>query len=62
MLVALRPKIVRDMRLVERGLVVHELNPIKFHPIADGTALTIWRDVERTQSEIAGFPVKDAKA
>ncbi len=62
MLVALRPKIVRDMRLVERGLVVHELNPIKFHPFADGTALTIWRDVERTQSEIARFSVKDAKA
>lgn len=55
------PEVVADLRLAKYGLqflhspaVVNSLQP-------DGTALTLWRDPQRSAAEIARFSQKDAE-
>ncbi|MDZ4768009.1 MAG: NAD(P)/FAD-dependent oxidoreductase [Chloroflexota bacterium] len=52
--------IVRDLDLASYGLDYLDLDPLFFAPFPDHTALTIWRDVERTCQSIAAFSPKDA--
>ena len=57
---ALRPEIIRDMRLVERGLEIPRQRHAA-HLFPDGRRLVFhFDDLEQTQSEIARFSKRDA--
>ena len=57
----LSPRVVKDLGLASRiDFVASDV--IAFCPQPDGSQLTIWRDVERTAQEIAGFSTKDAES
>jgi phytoene dehydrogenase-like protein len=55
------PEIVSDLRLGKHGLqLLH--GPAVLHSLqADGPALTLWRDAQRSAAEIAAFSAKDAE-
>ena len=58
----LDPKVIRDLRLAERGLVVVERPFSNFVPLADGRCLRFGGDDELTQREVAKFSARDAQA
>ena len=54
-------RIVRDLDLVERGLVFLEGEAAVFAPQPDGTALTLWHDPEASLAEIERLSPADAQ-
>jgi phytoene dehydrogenase-like protein len=56
----LQPKVIRDMRLVERGLRIVERPISNFLPQADGGYLKLGGGLERTQAEFRRFSAHDA--
>jgi phytoene dehydrogenase-like protein len=58
----LQSKVVEDLGLLGFGLRVAPMDPSYVTPFEDGRVLIQWRDVARTQEEIARFSVKDAAA
>jgi len=56
----LNPKVIRDLRLVERGLTIVERPFSNFLPTEDGRFLKVGGGVEVTQREIAKFSARDA--
>jgi len=57
----LNPRVIRDLRLVERGLRVIERPFFNFLPLPDGRSLRSGGDFAATQSEVARFSVRDAE-
>ncbi len=58
----LQPKIIRDMKLAERGLRILERPISNFLPQEDGGYLKLGGGLERTQAEFARFSKADANA
>jgi phytoene dehydrogenase-like protein len=57
----LQPQIVRDLNLVARGVHFLPLDPAVV-ALGDGSSLRIWRDLERTKTELAAKSPRDAEA
>ena len=57
----LRPEIVRDLDLTARGAHFIPLDP-EVVALGDRKAIRIWRDVGKTQGELASFSPKDSEA
>ena len=57
----LNPKVLRDLRLRERGLRIIERPYSNFVPLADGRSLKFGGDLAATQAEIARFSKRDAE-
>ncbi len=57
----LHPQVIRDLRLVERGLRVVERPYSNFLPLPDGRALRFGSDPATTQAEVARFSARDAE-
>ncbi len=53
-------EIVSDLDLENHGLVFLDREVVAFAPQPDGSALAIYRDLDRTVSEIARFSARDA--
>ncbi|EHP70643.1 phytoene dehydrogenase-like oxidoreductase [Metallosphaera yellowstonensis MK1] len=58
----LRPRIIRDLKLEERGLEIITKDPGLFVPFGSGKSLYIWNDVDKTKREISKFSTRDASA
>jgi phytoene dehydrogenase-like protein len=58
----LQPKIIRDMKLVERGLRIAERPISNFLPQENGGYLKLGGGLERTQAEFRRYSVADANA
>lgn len=58
----LQPRVIRDMRLHERGLRIVERPISNFLPLADGGYLKLGGGLERTQAEFRRFSAADADA
>jgi len=58
----LQPKVIRDMRLAERGYRVIERPISNFLPQDDGRYLKLGGGLERTQAEFRKFSARDADA
>jgi phytoene dehydrogenase-like protein len=58
----LQPRVIRDMRLHERGLRVVERPISNFLPLDDGGYLKLGGGLERTQAEFRRFSARDAEA
>ena len=56
------PRIVSELGLRRFGYRVSIIDPDYWCPFPDGSALTLWGDVERTAEEIARFSKADADA
>jgi phytoene dehydrogenase-like protein len=56
-----RPEVVEALRLEQHGLEFIESPVVAFAPQPDGKALTLWRDLEKSQVEIASFSEADAE-
>ena len=56
------PQVVRELDLKRFGYEVSIVTPDYFVPFPDGTALTLWGDVERDAAAIARFNEHDAAA
>ena len=56
------PQVVRELDLKRFGYEVSIVTPDYFVPFPDGTALTLWGDVERDAAAIARFNEHDADA
>jgi phytoene dehydrogenase-like protein len=56
----LRPAIVRDLQLEQRGLELLPCDPAVLVPFEDGRSLALWDDAERTRTEISAFSTRDA--
>ena len=56
------PQVVRELDLKRFGYEVSIVTPDYFVPFPDGTALTLWGDVERDAAAIARFNGHDAAA
>lgn len=54
--------IIRDLRLTDYGLDYLDLDPLFFAPFPDGSAITMWKDVDRTCESIAAVHPADAEA
>ncbi len=59
---SLRPEVVRDLGLIQRGLELLSLDPEVVSLSSDGKPLRIWRDPDRAAQEIAPFSRRDAAA
>jgi phytoene dehydrogenase-like protein len=57
----LQPKVIRDMKLAERGLAVVERPISNFLPQEDGRYLKLGGGLERTQAEFRKFSARDAE-
>jgi len=57
----LNPRVIRDLRLVERGLRIVERPFSNFVPLDDGRYLKFGSDVARTQEAVARFSQHDAE-
>jgi phytoene dehydrogenase-like protein len=57
----LQPKVRTDMRLNERGLRWHSLEPWQLNPYRDGTHLQWFGDPDKTRASIAKISPADAK-
>jgi phytoene dehydrogenase-like protein len=51
-----------ELGLDKYGLRYLHPDPVVTMPFADGTSLTMWRDIERTVAELARFSDRDARA
>ena len=58
----LQDKVIDELALREHGFDVFHLDPSRFQPFPDGSALRLWDDLERSQEELARFSRKDAEA
>ncbi|MGE5339482.1 MAG: phytoene desaturase family protein [Gemmatimonadota bacterium] len=58
----LDPKIIRDLRLVERGLRIVERPFANFLPLPDGRSLKFGGSAEESASAVAQFSARDAAA
>lgn len=58
----LRPEVVQEFGLAQRGLQLLPLDPAVVTLGDDGKALRIWKDPSRTAQELAGFSQRDAAA
>ena len=58
----LQPRVIRDMRLHERGLRIVERPISNFLPLEDGGYLKLGGGLERTQREFRRFSAADAEA
>jgi phytoene dehydrogenase-like protein len=58
----LQPRVIRDMKLHERGLRIVERPISNFLPLEDGGYLKLGGGLERTQAEFRRFSAKDAEA
>jgi len=58
----LRPEIVRDLGLAGHGFEVLPFDPLVTSVDEDGRVLRMWRDLGKTQQEIAKFSPKDAES
>jgi phytoene dehydrogenase-like protein len=58
----LHQRIIDDMALAERGLVIVERPISNFLPTEDGNYLKLGGGLERTQAEVAKFSARDAEA
>ena len=58
----LQPKVIRDMRLAERGLRIVERPISNFLPQEDGGYLKLGGGLARTQAEFRRFSTRDAEA
>jgi phytoene dehydrogenase-like protein len=58
----LNPQVIRDLRLVERGLKIVERPFSNFVPLPDGRSLKFGGDLAATQAEVAKFSARDAQA
>jgi phytoene dehydrogenase-like protein len=56
------PQVVRELDLKRFGYEISIVTPDYFVPFPDGTALTLWGDVERDAAAIARFNEHDAAA
>jgi phytoene dehydrogenase-like protein len=56
-----QPKIVADLDLHRHGYEVMPKDPAYFAPFPDGRAFFMWRDMGRTQAEIANLSRRDAE-
>lgn len=57
----LNPQVIRDLRLVERGLRIVERPFSNFVPLPDGRSLRFGGDLAATQAEVARFSSADAQ-
>ncbi len=57
----LQPKVIRDLKLVERGLRIVERPFSNFVPLPDGRSLRFGGELAATQAEIARFSSRDAQ-
>ncbi len=55
------PEIIEKLSLNSHGLQVYQSDAAVFSPHPDGTAITLWRDLKRTVSEMETLYPKDAK-
>jgi phytoene dehydrogenase-like protein len=58
----LNPQVIRDLKLVERGLKIVERPFSNFVPLPDGRSLKFGGDLAATQAEVAKFSARDAQA
>ena len=58
----LNPQVIRDLKLVERGLRIVERPFSNFVPLPDGRSLKFGGDLAATQAEVAKFSARDAQA
>ena len=58
----LNPKVIRDLHLAERGLVIVERPFSNFVPLMDGRFLQFGGDADATRREVAKFSARDAQA
>jgi phytoene dehydrogenase-like protein len=56
----LQDRVVTDLELHRHGYRVHRLDPELFVPFPDGHRIVLWRDIARTQREIASISQHDA--
>jgi phytoene dehydrogenase-like protein len=56
-----RPEIINALHLHKHGLEFIESPVTVFAPQPDGTSLTLWRDLQQSQKEIAHFSKTDAE-
>ncbi|MDH5507671.1 MAG: NAD(P)/FAD-dependent oxidoreductase [Anaerolineae bacterium] len=54
------PKIIADLDLLNHGLDLIGSSVSAYSLLPSGNSLTLWRDLEKTKSEIARFSTKDA--
>ncbi|MDT5081686.1 MAG: hypothetical protein QOJ80_6323 [Mycobacterium sp.] len=57
----LQSRVAEDLALFEHGLRVVPIDPSYVSPFEDGRVLIQWRDVVKTQQEIAKFSARDAE-
>ena len=57
----LRPELVAELDLRRHGLEFVQSPALLFSPQPDGSALTLWRDMTRSQAEIARYSASDAE-
>ena len=57
----LQPKVIRDLRLVERGLRIVERPFSNFVPLPDGRSLSFGGELAATQAQLARFSARDAQ-
>lgn len=57
----LQPKVIRDLRLAERGLQIVERPFSNFVPLPDGRSLCFGGDPELSRREVAKFSARDAQ-
>jgi phytoene dehydrogenase-like protein len=57
----LNPKVIRDLRLAEHGLVILERPMQNFLPLPDGRALVAGPDGARTAASVRAFSARDAE-
>ncbi|MBM4417885.1 MAG: NAD(P)/FAD-dependent oxidoreductase [Chloroflexi bacterium] len=58
----MQSKVVVDLDLARFGYAVTPKEPAYFAPFPDGSHFFMWRDMARTQAEIARFSTRDAEA
>ena len=58
----LQDRVIDELGLREHGFDVYHLDPSRFQPFPDGSALRLWDDLDRSQAELARFSRKDAEA
>lgn len=56
-----RPEVVEALNLTQYGLEFLDSPAVAFAPQPDGPGLTLWRDVQKSQAEIARFSESDAE-
>ncbi len=58
----LQDRVIDELGLREHGFDVYHLDPSRYQPFPDGSALRLWDDLERSQAELARFSQRDAEA